>query len=227
MSRQLISNFARGEFGPELYGRVDVPQYAAGAKRIRNFIIQRYGGASFRPGLRFVHELDATKTYRLIPNQYSIEQAYVLVMGDERMNVAANGGMILEEDLKIVSATNGANITIEVPYHAYEVGDEIYFTGNEGMDELNGRFAVVTAVPDANHVTFAINSTGFGALTNSTGIVRSGAPTPPPAPEPPPPTPTPPPPPPPTTGGGGGGSSDPGGPGGSNNGGGYFPPNEN
>ncbi len=212
-TRKLISNFSRGEFGPELYGRVDIPQYEAGAKDLKNFIVQRYGGAAFRTGLRFVAPIfgDTSVPRKLVPFQYSVEQSYALVLGEEDMTVAALGGMIVEEDLQIVSATNGAQIEIEVPFHAYTAGEWIYLTGNSGMDELNGRFVQVLAVIDANHVRLDINSTAFGALTGSTGIVRSGAPTPPATPEPPPPAPAPPPEPPPTGGGSGGGDGDDGG----------------
>ncbi len=205
-TRKLISNFSRGEFGPALYGRVDIPQYEAGAKDLKNFIVQRYGGAAFRPGLRFVAPItgDVATTQRLVPFQYSIEQSYALVVGDEEMTIAAVGGMVVEEDLQLVSATNAAQIVAEIPFHDFAVGDILYLDGNSGMDELNRRFVEVVAVPDANHVTLNVDSTAFGALTVSTGIVRVGAPAAPPAPEPPPPAP-PAPPDPPATGGGSGG----------------------
>jgi hypothetical protein len=207
MARQSITNFSRGEFGPELYGRVDIPQYNAGAKELTNFIIQRYGGVAFRPGFRFVGEADATDgTYRYMPFQFSVEQAYVIVYGESAMRLLAGGGFVTEEDLKIVSATQANQIVIEVPFHDMTVGQRVYIDGISGMEELNGRFAKVVAVPDADHITLDINSTNFAALTDSTGIVRTEAPTPPPDPEPAPPPPPPPPPPPTTTGGGSGGS---------------------
>jgi hypothetical protein len=207
MPRQSITNFSRGEFGPELYGRVDIPQYNAGAKELTNFLIQRYGGASFRPGFRFVGEVDdAEGSYRYMPFQFSIEQAYVIVYGDSAMRLLAGGGFVTEDDLKIVSATLANPIVIEVPFHDMTVGDRVYLDGNSGMEELNGRFAKVTGVIDANHVALDIDSSGFAALTDSTGIVRTEAPTPPPDPEPAPPPPPSPPSPPSTTGGGTGGA---------------------
>jgi len=187
MPRLAITNFSKGEFAPELYGRVDIPQYGAGAKEARNFLIQRYGGLQFRPGFRFAGEVDdKTKNYALMAFQYSIDQAYILLNGDEQTRFLADGGFVVEDNLKIVSATQAAQITIEVPYHDYAVGDRGWIDGIEGMVELNNRFATVVAVPDANHVTLDIDSSTFAALTNSTGIVRTGAPPAPPAPEPPP-----------------------------------------
>lgn len=180
MPKQAITNFSKGEFGPELYGRVDVPQYAAGAKQLRNFIIQRYGGVKFRPGFQFVAEVDDVDVdYRLLPFQYSIDQAYVMVLGEQSMRLAANGGLILEDDLQIVSMTADTAATLEVPFHDYVVGDRVYFSGNTDIPELNYRFAVVTAVPDEHHVTVDVDSRNFSDLVSSTGIVRTEAPAPP------------------------------------------------
>lgn len=216
MPRLAITNLSKGEFAPELYGRVDIPQYGAGTKQSRNFLIQRYGGQAFRPGFRFAGEVDDPDgTYRLMSFQYSIDQAYIELLGDEQMRVLAEGGFVLEEDLKIVSATKAAQIVIEVPFHDYVVGERVWIDGISGMTELNNRFATVVAVPDANHVTLDVDSTAFGALTDSTGVVRVGAPAAPPAPEAPPAAP-PAEPDPPTTGtpgsdlGGGGGGVGPG-----------------
>jgi hypothetical protein len=197
--RYTITNFSRGEFGPELYGRVDVLQYNAGAKELTNFLIQRYGGAAFRPGWRFVGEVDdAAKSHRYMPFQFSNEQAYVTVLGDEQLRLLAMGGFVTEDDLKITGMDFNATVTVAVAFHDYVIGDRVYIDGTD-VPGLNGRFATVTAVPDASHVTLNVDSTAFGALTTSTGIVRVGPPTPPPAPEPPPPAPPPDPDPPTTT----------------------------
>lgn len=214
-ARYPITNFSRGEFGPELYGRIDVGHYNAGAKQLKNFMVQRYGGVRFRDGFRYVApilETDLDKSIKLLPFQYSIDQSYVLVMRDSIMNVAALGGMVLEEDLKIVSVVYGNPTVLEIPFHDMIVGEWVYFTGNTGPAGLNGRFGKITAVPDASHISIDLDSTGYVALTDSTGIIRSGAPAAPPAAEPPPPAPPAPPAPPPTGGGGGtGGGGETGG----------------
>jgi hypothetical protein len=187
MPRIAITNLSKGEFGPELYGRVDVPQYDAGVKEGRNFLIQRYGGAMFRPGFRFAAEVDnVNHEHRLLPFQYSIDQAYVLLLSDKAQRQLADGGFVVEDDLKILSATQAAQITLEVPFHDLAVGERVWIDGISGMVELNNRFATVAAVPDADHVTLDINSTNFSALIDSTGEVRVGAPAPPVAPEAPP-----------------------------------------
>ena len=178
-----LTNFTKGEFAPELYARVDVPQYGAGAKRLRNWIILRQGGVVFRPGFRFVGEADTVdEEERMIPFFYRQDAAYMQVFSDYRLRLLAQGGYVVEDDLEIQSVTYGATTTIEVPFHDYAIGDRVYFDGNTGPESLNGSYGTVTAVPDADHVTFDIDTTGEDALTASTGITRTEAPDAPPAP---------------------------------------------
>ena len=118
MPKYPITNFSRGEFGAELYGRVDIPQYTAGAKQLKNFIVQRYGGAARRPGFRYVGELRDTDERLLVPFQYSIEQSYVIVMGNSKMTLAALGGMITEMVVKITAITKATQAVLTIPFHA-------------------------------------------------------------------------------------------------------------
>jgi hypothetical protein len=206
-----MTNFTKGEAAPDLYSRVDIPQYGALARKIENFIIQRQGGLKFRPGFRFVGEADSVDGgERMVPFLYRQNEAYIHVFGDFQARELTQGGFVIEEDLKLVSATVSNETVVEVPFHDYAVGDRVYLDGNEGMEELNGRYAEVVAVPDADHVTLNVNTLGFDPLTDSSGIVRTGAPPAPPAPPTPlPPPPAPPAPPESTDGGGsdlGGGS---------------------
>lgn len=204
MSTLPFTNFTKGELAPELQARIDTGQYAAGAKRVRNFIIQRYGGLSFRPGFRLVAEVDdVDETIKYVPFQYNIEQAYVMSLGDERFRLLTGGGVVLEQNLEIQAITNAANAQVTIPFHEYVVGDRIYFYNIVGMTELNGQSAIVASIVDADNFTIDHDTTGYGAFISSDGDTRVGPPAPPPTPEPPPPAPTPPPEPPPTTGGGG------------------------
>jgi hypothetical protein len=210
-----FTNFTKGEIAPELQARIDTGQYGAAAKKVRNFIIQRYGGLSFRPGFRVVGEVDnVDKNIRYAAFQYNVEQSYVMALEDENMRLLAGGGFVIEENLKITAITKEATAKVTAAYHDYEVGDRIYFDGIEGMIELNDRYARVTAVVDTDNFRIDVNTTGFGTFVSSDGTVRGAPPTPPP-PDPPPPTPPPPPPdPPPVTGTGGSGGGTGGGSGG-------------
>lgn len=203
-------NFSKGEIAPQLLGRVDVQSYSAGVKKARNMIGLKYGGQTKRPGFRFVAEVhDNSGPVRLIPFQFDegkSGQNYALEMGQGYMRPAALGGMVLETELVITGITNATNAQVTAAYHGYSVGDVIYFKGQAGMTEINGRFGRVTSVIDADNFTVDLNSTSWGAWTaNSGGITRTVAPDPDPVPPSVPPVVEPPEPPPVGGGGGGGG----------------------
>ncbi|HEX8421178.1 MAG TPA: ubiquitin-activating E1 FCCH domain-containing protein [Sphingomonas sp.] len=203
MPKTPILNFSKGELGPQLWARIDASQYNAGAKRMRNVIAQRYGGAAARPGFRVIGELDdQTLPAKLVPFQYSIDQAYVLGMQQASARALAFGGFVLETNTKITVATQTNPIQITAPLHGYAVGDRVFFSGVTGMTQLNGRSGRVLTVPSADTMTLDIDARTFSAFTASDGTLNMATPpTPTPAPTP---TPTPAPPPQPSTGGGGG-----------------------
>lgn len=204
-------NFSKGELAPHLWGRFDVDAYQTAVRKARNCYVLKYGGLEKRPGTRFVAEvLDASEPVRIIPFQFSIEQAYALEMGQGYMRVAALGGLVLNEQLAITGITNEAQAKITAAYHGYSVGNEVYLSGIAGDlgEELNGRIATVASVIDADNFRIDLSTVGMAAFSSSEGgITRSSAPDPDPDPPTVPPVVTPPEPP--ATGGGGGDGRDP------------------
>ncbi len=197
------ANFSKGEISEELIGRVDVAAYQTALRRARNVVILKYGGVTKRPGTRLVAEVyDITAPVRLVPFQFSLTQTYVLEMGQGYMRPAANGGMVIEDKLTITAITRGATTTISAAYHDYEVGDQVYFSGIEGMIELNGKIGRVLSSDHVSQFVVDVDSTSFANFSGDAGgTTRTGAPPAPPSPPAVPPPP--PPPPPPDTGGGG------------------------
>ena len=203
--KEVYTNFTKGELGPELQGRIDTPQYKAGAKKITNFIIQKYGGLSFRPGFRFVAEADDVGTpMKYISFDFGLDQSYVLAAQDLAFRPLALGGAVLEENLEILAVSIAEHAVLTVSYHAYEVGDRIYINGSNPA-ELNGRFGHVLEVIDENNIRTDIDTRDLDTFVSSDGTDRTIPPTPPPPPPPPPPSPPSPPAPPDVGGGGGGG----------------------
>lgn len=201
-------NFSKGELAPHLWGRFDVDAYQTAVRKARNCYVLKYGGLEKRPGTRFVAEvLDASEPVRIIPFQFSIEQAYALEMGQGYMRVAALGGLVLNEQLAITGITNEAQARITAAYHGYSAGDQVYLSGIAGDlgEELNGRIVAVASVVDANNFRIDLSTAGMAAFISAEGgITRTGAPDP--DPEPPTVPPVVPPPEPPPVGGGGGGN---------------------
>lgn len=76
--------FASGEVSPHIYSRVDIQKYQSALRRCRNFIIHPYGGASNRPGMRYVATAKhSDRTARVVRFIFSTQQAYVLEVGHE------------------------------------------------------------------------------------------------------------------------------------------------
>jgi hypothetical protein len=202
--RTVVQNFTKGIISPELESRFDLPAYQAGLRRATNVKIRRTGGVTKRMGTRFVSEA-LNNPARLFPFQFSDQQAYALEFGQATTRPLALGGSILEQELQVFSITNAASAQVTAHYHGYSVGDKVYFTGIEGMVEINDRELVVQSVIDDHNFTVGFDSRMSGVFSGSGGGTdRTSAPTPPP---PPPSVPDPlPAPEPPTVGSGSGGS---------------------
>jgi hypothetical protein len=193
-------NFSKGELSKDLFARVDVSSYAAGLKRAENVVIMKRGGLRNRMGTRLVAELPGPG--RLLPFEFSTDQAYALAMTQGKMQPLALGGAVLEEELEITAVTNANPAQVTIPYHGYETGDEWFAVNVEGMAEINGRVFTITVIDDDNF-TIGVSSIGWGVFTDSGGgALRVAPPDPPPTPPVVPP-PVEPPAPPPVGGGGG------------------------
>jgi hypothetical protein len=207
-------NFSKGVLSKALWGRSDIAPYSAGVRQGTNVIILKYGGLQKRPGSLYVYEIIDGLPKKLIPFEGAFEASYALLMGQATQRQAAGGGMVVETALTVKELTLTNPIQIKASFHGYTSGDEVFFTGLTGPDELNGRILIVTVI-DANHFTVPVDGTGFDPLTaDSGGIVRGSAPAAPPSPPTVPVESTPPPPPP----IGGGGRGDFGGTGGTGGG---------
>lgn len=197
------SVFAKGEISEELAARFDVDSYHTALRKASNVIILKYGGVTKRPGMRLVSPVYKDQGVRLMPFQYSLEQTYVLEMGQGYMRVGALGGMVIEDKLTVQAVTRGPTTVINAAFHGYSVGDQVYFSGVQGCTDLNGKVATVLTVIDTNNFIVDLDSSAYGSLSGDTGGTIRVAP--PPAPPTPPVVPPPAPDPtPPDLGGGGG-----------------------
>jgi hypothetical protein len=180
--RAALLNFTKGEISPELEARFDLSAYQSGLRRAYNVKIRRTGGVSKRMGTRFVAECLST-TARLFPFQFSDEQGYALEHGQAYMRPLALGGAVLEEGLQVMSITKGTSTSVEVAFHGYEVGDQVYFIDIPGMHEINDRWITVLSVTDDDNFVLDIDSTSFTDFAGpDSGTIRVGAPPAPPAP---------------------------------------------
>ena len=97
------NSFVAGELSPRVYGRTDLAQYGQGSRKAENILIHPHGGASGRPGTKFV----ATTKYplkraRLLPFQVSTEATYTVEAGDLYFRFYVNNGLLLDSGSSIV-----------------------------------------------------------------------------------------------------------------------------
>ena len=170
-------SFAAGELSPFLYGRVDLAKFRVGARTLENFFVHAHGGASNRPGTRFIGEVgDSTQRHRLIPFQFRTlpaGQTYVLVFGHHTMQVAMNTG----STLGFIETSPGARFTLATPYAATRLpaGLAVMSTAGvvAGVAGASGGFIKTPATTEimgvpvkvaASTTTFTVGITSAAAL---------------------------------------------------------------
>jgi hypothetical protein len=142
----LAQSFAGGEITPELFGRLDLGKFQTGLALARNWLVLPHGPVQNRPGLAWVNQAWKSATnVRLIPFSFSAVDTTVLEFGHQYIRFHLNGVPLLEAAQTIVSKALGLITIIEVTAHGYVVGETFY-------SNIQERFYLVGAVPDADHI---------------------------------------------------------------------------
>lgn len=86
-------NFASGELTPLAQGRTDLTRYGTGLRTCRNWIIRPHGCLMNRPGTEYIAATrnSGSKKSRLVPFEFSDDQAYMLEFSEGFMRVYSNG----------------------------------------------------------------------------------------------------------------------------------------
>jgi len=167
-------SFAGGEIAPAMYGRADQAKYATGARTLRNFMVQRFGGVTNRPGTKLVCEVkDSADQVALIPFEFNDEQTYCLEFGDEYMRVIRNGERLTVSGVSawkaavtITDATAADPVEITAASHGFSDGDQVVISGVAGMVELNGNTYTVANATANTFELEGIDGSGFTAYTS-------------------------------------------------------------
>src|SRR5688572_24914109 len=109
-------SFAAGELSPFLHGRVDLAKFKVGARTLENFFVHAHGGASNRPGTRYIGNVANNNTrHRLIPFSFRTlpaGQSYILVFGNKKMQAVMFNGT----SSGFVESSPGVRFEIATPY---------------------------------------------------------------------------------------------------------------
>jgi hypothetical protein len=138
-------SFARGEIGPDLYGRVDVAAYRVALRTALNVVIHAYGGVSNRPGLMYVGPcmVHSGTPPEIIEFKFNTEDTYILEFGHQKMRVIRNDAHVLNAPKTITAATQADPVVLTINSHGFSNGQDIYVAGIVGMTELNNRWFTV------------------------------------------------------------------------------------
>jgi hypothetical protein len=148
-------SFTSGVWSPSLYSRTDIKQYAGALKTLQNMIVHPHGGASNRGGTQFIKEVkDSTKKVRLIPFQFSVEQAYVLEFGDLYFRIYMDGGRVENPPGTPVEVVT-TYVEADLPLLKFiQSADTLYITHPSYPPRKVTRTA---------HITWSINNITFGS----------------------------------------------------------------
>lgn len=172
------ASFNSGEWSPSLFARVDLAKYRAGAALLENFFVDYRGGASTRPGTKYILQcFDSAHDVRLIPFQASFDVGYLLEFGDQYLRFFIDGVPVLEIAFNITGASKANPCVVQVTANNFIINDWIFIDNVGGMSELNGRYFKVLNVV-GNAITLGdlngvpINSTTFGVYTSGGSAAR-------------------------------------------------------
>lgn len=165
-------NFVGGELAPSLNARSDIKVYSNGCARIENFILETVGPAKYRTGTRFVNSTRRNTLGRLIPFQFSDEQAYLVECTPGYFRFYKDEGIIIYDGLDITNVTIASKGVFTSSKHGLSNGDKIYISGLEGtVSALNNQ---AYTVADKTDNTFTLKDSNNAAVSTSGLTYTSG-----------------------------------------------------
>jgi len=183
-SSPIQNAFNAGELSPQLAGRIDLEKYRNGCEVMENFTPQVFGPVRKRPGTRFVHEVkDSADFTRLIPFEFSTEQAYALEFGDEYIRFYTNGGIVESSPgtpYEIVSPYSSADL----PLLSFAQSADVVYISHPGHhpNKLSRTGPTAWTITPVNFRSPAFddrNTTSttisFGAVTGNTTVTASSS----------------------------------------------------
>lgn len=181
-ARPIITAFTGGELSPLMYGRVDINKYAISGRMLRNLIPLAQGPMIARPGTRFIARTKNDAVARLIPFEFSTEQAYIIEASAAAFRFYRDGGRI--------ESPPGTPVEVVAPYAAGDLAglrwaqsaDVLYLAHGSHKPRTLSRtshtaWALADFAPkDGPYLPVNIEATTLGAsaVTGSVTITASG-----------------------------------------------------
>ncbi len=166
----IVTSFQAGELSPRLEGRIDLQKYSAGAQTLQNMVVFPQGGITRRPGTYYAGSSKGGGKIRLVPFEFSDEQAYVLEFGANYIRAFRNGTPLTEATKTITGITAANPAVVTASSHGFTNGDKVLINSVVGMTEVNNREFTVAGATTHTFELSGVNSSAFTAY-GSAGTV--------------------------------------------------------
>jgi len=93
-----VTNFNSGQVSPLIEARGDFAKYSSSCRTLENMFVTVQGPALKRPGTEYIATAKDAGKIRLIPFEFSTDDAYILEFGDNYLRFYRNGAQILDGD---------------------------------------------------------------------------------------------------------------------------------
>ncbi len=129
----LINAFNSGELSPQLTGRTDIRKYYSGCRTLENMLVLPYGGVTKRPGTYYIASAKSpSSACRLIPFEFSTQQAYIIEMGNLYLRFYKDGGQI---------TSNSSPYEVVTPYLTADIFDIQFIQSADTMYLVHPEYA--------------------------------------------------------------------------------------
>lgn len=166
----IVTSFQAGELSPRLEGRIDLQKYSAGAQTLQNMVVFPQGGITRRPGTYYAGSSKSGGKIRLVPFEFSDEQAYVLEFGANYIRAFRNGAPLTEATKTIAGITAANPAVVTASSHGFTNGEKVLINSVVGMTEVNNREFTVAGATTHTFELSGVNSSAFTAY-GSAGTV--------------------------------------------------------
>lgn len=169
------NNFTGGEVTPRIRGQVANKKYLNGVATLLNQTVLTQGGTPRRVGAMFINRvrsyLTSSALIRLVPFIFSTTQNYIIEFGNLYAQFYRQRSLVTNTAVVITVATNANPAQLTATAHGLATGDQVIFSGMQGMVFLNQQNLNVTVI-DVNNFTVAVNTTADGAYTGGGSVSK-------------------------------------------------------
>lgn len=134
--RVVQTSFSAGEISPEMRGRTDTAKHQNGLKKSVNAAISPFGGVVRRNGSRFINKAKySDKELILVKFVFSVDQSYMLELGERYIRFYINGHVIRDSNNNIYE--------VFTPYRESDLQDIKYTQRQDTMFLVHGDHPVM------------------------------------------------------------------------------------